>query len=188
MESRSEWMMAPSDMQRKWWRVLTRLAPWLWSQTTMPRNSLPQVGSGDISQHQRVKHKLRVPARLHAGPDGKCPYCGTSFWQRLRLIAHLSDSRWACLKAMVASAPRLTEAESAELDELDRIARRSARRAGHRHPLAVGSAVTAEGKMIGFAQRCCASVFCLLSFPVVPPAPDFHRRGMVQQCPDRCRT
>ena len=105
-----------------------------------------------LLQHSRTKHGLRIPARLFVTAEGTCPFCGTQFKQRLRCIAHLSDARRGCFSKMACATPILSEAEAAVLDEVDRKARLLARRAGHRHPIAVGSALTSSGKRVGFAQ------------------------------------
>eukprot|EP00959_Pyramimonas_sp_CCMP1952_P423052 8861964-Pyramimonas_sp.AAC.1 len=54
-------------------------------------------------------------------PDSKCPACGTDFAQRLRLIAHVSDSRRPkCRDWILSRCPRLPDSEVAKLDEVDR--------------------------------------------------------------------
>lgn len=54
---------------------------------------------------------------------------------------------------MAGDFPRLTDVKVAELDEIDKALRTKARRDGHRHPIAVGSATTRNGKKVGFAVR-----------------------------------
>ena len=43
--------------------------------------------------HQRRVHGTRVRQRYFAEADGVCPACGSSFQSRLRLLAHLCDTR-----------------------------------------------------------------------------------------------
>ena len=81
--------------------------------------------------------------------------CGTQFGTRLRLLAHLSDVRRPKCRDRLqdGSFPALSTSRIAELDALDRIARRDAKRSGHTTPIAVGTALTADGKRIGHVQR-----------------------------------
>ena len=51
---------------------------------------------------------------------------------------------------MNGSYERLSAAEVRRLDQLDAEARKFARRHGHTHALAIGSAVTKDGKRIGY--------------------------------------
>ena len=103
--------------------------------------------------HQRVVHNILSPMRAYADSDGTCPVCKTCFRTRLRLLAHLCDSRRPrCRDACFGSdITPLCEERVKELDELDRGARRAARRSGHTHPLAVGAATRADGTAIGRA-------------------------------------
>ncbi len=72
------------------------------------------------------------------------------FATRLRAIRYLTDRRSSCLVKLVASAhPVLTDARVAELDDVDRVARRLAQRAGPAHPAAVVPAKTDAGKPAG---------------------------------------
>ena len=102
-----------------------------------------------LQSHQRAKHGARLQIRCYLS-GSKCPACGTEFVQRLRLIAHVSDSRRPrCRDWLLSHCPRLPDAEVAKLDEVDRELRRSAQRAGHSHNLAVAPARTASGKVTG---------------------------------------
>jgi hypothetical protein len=89
-----------------------------------------------------------------------CQVCKTNFNTRLRLLAHLSDSRHGkCRSAILATDNptlgngslyvKLSESEVARLDDIDRQARMLARQQGHTHVLAVSSAHTAEGTRCG---------------------------------------
>ena len=109
--------------------------------------------------HMRSKHGVRCPQRYYSYSDGQCPVCKTCFQTRLRVLAHLSDSRqgrnkcWLCIAENPQNFEQLTENQAKELDDLDRTARREAVRAGHTHVLAKMSAITAAGKMIGHVKR-----------------------------------
>ena len=49
--------------------------------------------------------------------------------------------------------PRLSFKKVKRLDELDKKARADAKRLGHTHPIAVGSAKKADGKIVGHVQK-----------------------------------
>lgn len=49
--------------------------------------------------------------------------------------------------------PRLSVIVVFKLDIIHRVARKEAQRQGHTHPIALGSATTAEGKTIGHVQN-----------------------------------
>ena len=89
--------------------------------------------------------------------DSACPVCKTEFVARLRVQAHLSDPRRdRCRSAIIADMDafqRLNKEELSRLDELDREARKAARKEGHTHAIAVSSAFTAQGKRIGHVSR-----------------------------------
>ena len=107
-----------------------------------------------LASHQRVKHGIRNPMRAFAEADGRCPVCRTLFHTRLRLLAHLSDERRPkCRDALMAGAVQpLSARRILELDALDKVARRDAHRLGYTHPLAVGRALTADGRRTGHVQ------------------------------------
>ena len=105
-----------------------------------------------MQSHRRSKHKIRAPQRFYADSDGMCCVCLINFQSRLRLIAHLSDTRRdKCWQRICSSRdfPKLPDHKVDELDEIDRVARRNAQRQGRSHVKAVGSAITAEGRLIG---------------------------------------
>jgi DNA-directed RNA polymerase subunit RPC12/RpoP len=109
--------------------------------------------------HMRSKHGIRCPQRYYSYNDGQCPVCKTCFQSRLRVLAHLSDSRqgrdkcWVCIAANPQNYVWLTEDQTKEFDNFDRKARREARQAGHTHALASMSAITAAGKLIGHVKQ-----------------------------------
>ena len=106
--------------------------------------------------HQRTKHKVLVPQRHYADENGVCPVCSTGFNTRLRLLAHLCDSRrpkcWDRICAQPTNFERLSDERTLELDAADRVSRREARRAGYSHPIAIGPARTEAGKLIGHVK------------------------------------
>ena len=108
-----------------------------------------------LQQHARVKHGDRVNGRNFVDANGVCPACGTDFRERFRCIAHLSDSRrQKCLHVILAmNMSPLSEERIKQLDESDKVAKREARKKGHSHILATGSALTSHGKRIGYVQK-----------------------------------
>ena len=108
-----------------------------------------------LLMHQRIKHGVRTIARLYVDGSGICPGCGTNFRQRLRCIAHLSDARRPkCHMRMLASDFKiLHNDEASRLDALDRDLRLKFKRLGRNTPIAIGSAIMAQGKKIGFAKH-----------------------------------
>ena len=106
-----------------------------------------------LQSHQRVVHKVLSPMRAYADESGTCPVCSTCFRSRLRLLAHLCDSRRptcrdACFSRDITP---LTETRVVELDKLDRLARTEARRAGHSHAISRGHAFDSKGAVVGRA-------------------------------------
>lgn len=110
-----------------------------------------------LQAHQRTTHKQRAPQRYYSDRDGVCPVCQTIFKTRLRLLAHLSDTRrdkcWNHISTHLNLYPRIPEDRVIELDAVDREQRRTARQEGHTHPIAIGSARTAQGRAIGHVRR-----------------------------------
>ena len=94
--------------------------------------------------------------RFYADVQGTCLVCKTCFNTRLRLLAHLDDSRRSrCRDAILRDGDtyrKLDVDRVAELDMKDREDRKTVKRQGHSHPIAVLSATTAAGKRIGFVQ------------------------------------
>ena len=91
-----------------------------------------------------MAHKKRTLAKHWAPGSGTCCVCGVKFSTRHRLIAHLSDgrSRWGkppCRASLGRFKP-IVGGEVTRLDELDRQARRKARRTGRTQPQSAGLA------------------------------------------------
>jgi hypothetical protein len=108
-----------------------------------------------LGSHRRIAHKVLAPQRLFAPANGVCPCCGTRFLSHLRLLAHLCDARrpkcWDAIR--VQPSLRLPLHVVKQLDCEDNVSRLAARRAGHSHDLAVGSAMRANGSVVGRATR-----------------------------------
>ena len=108
-----------------------------------------------LLSHMRVVHNERIPMRRYVSEDGLCIACGTNFRTRIRCIAHLSDSRrtkcWDTILTKEMQA--LDQSEVDRLDAEDTKTRRVARRSGHIHPIASGSATTKTGKRVGHVVR-----------------------------------
>ena len=110
----------------------------------------------ELGQHSRIKHGARCQQRMFAPASAVCPVCGTMFRARLRLLAHLCDSRrpkfWHAILADPVKYPPLSAKMVEELDMQDNELRKAARRAGHSHHLAEGLAIRANGSCIGRAR------------------------------------
>ena len=80
-----------------------------------------------------------------------CGACGTNFRTRLRLLDHLSDSRRTHCRDVCDSGTvtKLSNERVEELDELDRVARTSARQSGHSHEIAQLPALSSNGRVVG---------------------------------------
>ena len=104
-----------------------------------------------LESHKRVVHGCRSNMRFYAPESGICYACQTNFNSRLRLLAHLVDSRRPkCRDTILQSNfPKLPESEVQRLDICDRTYRRIAKRAGHSHVLAAGAAIRANGTVVG---------------------------------------
>ena len=104
-----------------------------------------------LASHMRTVHKIRTPMRAYADSNGVCPACATTFCSRLRLLAHLCDSRRPrCRNYILGSGlPTLSAERVAKLDSEDREARRLAKRQGHTTVLAKAAAVKADGRRTG---------------------------------------
>eukprot|EP00973_Karenia_brevis_P001890 256807-Karenia_brevis.AAC.1 len=110
-----------------------------------------------LQSHRRTKHKIRAPQRYYAFPNGVCPVCKTCFNTRLRLLAHLSDSRrdkcWKQICEHPSLFAGLNKDQVDEFDAADRTARRQSRQLGHTHVLASGPAIACTGKVVGRVRR-----------------------------------
>ena len=103
-----------------------------------------------LAQHMRIAHGLRSPMRAFAPASGTCSACGVAFRTRLRLLTHLSDSRRPkCREWLLAHGAPLPEAVIASLDEVDKVSRRAAQRAGLSYVAAVLPALAPNGKVVG---------------------------------------
>ena len=96
-----------------------------------------------LAMHMRFKHQSRSQVGRWCGGDCVCVVCGQGFSTRLRLIAHLTDSRvrfgrQPCHK-FIHRFPMLAAAEQERLDLIDRAARRAAQRKGCTQPKSVSA-------------------------------------------------
>ena len=99
--------------------------------------------------HIRAKHGVRSPFRERIATS-ICPCCGVDFRQRVRLLNHLGDKRRPrCATFVLAHCPLLSPERVASLDQDDRLARRSAQRAGRSQIRAVEPALRADGRVCG---------------------------------------
>lgn len=107
-----------------------------------------------LAQHCRRVHGVRTPVRLYVS-GSVCPVCRSDFRDRLRCIAHLTDSRRPrCRTSLLGGDyPALPLDRAAELDEADKVARRAAWRSGHTHALADLPATSVSGKPFGRCTR-----------------------------------
>ena len=100
--------------------------------------------SKQLLAHQRAKHGLRNPIVYLVGDFSICPICGTDFRSRIRLIAHLSETRIRskympsnCRHEFLARAPKtLDPAVTERLNKIDRAARHVAVKQGRSHVIA----------------------------------------------------
>ena len=106
-----------------------------------------------LKSHRRAKHGERAQIRRYLRTP-VCPCCGTDFVQRLRLLAHVSDSRRPrCREWILSNLSPMSEAEVSRLDAEDKRLRREAQRAGRSHHIAVAPARTASGQVTGRVNR-----------------------------------
>ena len=154
----------PRQNQAKWldfmcsfpngWKQIVR--KWVFHESALDRSqqrkmlpkssSFPCVPCGlffdsrrALEQHQRSVHGRRSSVKHWANSTGKCVVCGSVFSTRLRLVAHLTESRTRygkrpCREFLHLFPPLSGEAVR-ELDLLDSKARRDARHRGHTQPL-----------------------------------------------------
>ena len=103
-----------------------------------------------LETHQCVKHDRRLPINSFIGDTAICPTGHTNYVERWRLIRHLSDRRRsACHDAyMATSPPHVDTSLLMQLEISIREARKTARKKGHSHPIASGSAATRDVKAI----------------------------------------
>ena len=95
-----------------------------------------------LEQHTRVKHGQKCAMNFFVA-DARCPVCNKQFADRLRVIAHLSETRVrsksgkpTCRDRVLAGeVPRLDDSVVTELHGKARVQRAEARRAGHTRPV-----------------------------------------------------
>ena len=118
-----------------------------------PENLTNFLSKKALDSHIRSRHKVKTEVRILAPESGKCMVCKAQFQSRLRLIAHLSDTRVRrdrCrVKVLSGDIRPLSAATVERLDNVDTMLRREAHRSGRSHPLAVGQARRANGKAVG---------------------------------------
>ena len=110
------------------------------------------ASSKALCPHRRARHghRLAIKDFLHSAT---CPCCKLDFRQRLRLIAHVSDSRRPkCRDCILQNCTPLPEATICMLGKQDTILRREAQRSGRAHHIAVLPAKRADGKKIARAE------------------------------------
>ena len=97
-----------------------------------------------LNAHMRARHGQRNPLQRYLGKTPRCPVCCSVFSSRTRLLAHVADHRTrgrrrlSCHAILTAGlvAP-ISCQELAEANEIDRDARKRARKRGHTQPLSL---------------------------------------------------
>ena len=95
-----------------------------------------------LGQHKRVMHAARCVMNSYV-ESNQCPACGHKFADRLRVIAHLSETRQRSKNPKQSCRDKVLEGGFAqlppdrvkELDESAKLQRRAARKAGHTRPV-----------------------------------------------------
>ena len=101
--------------------------------------------------HGRKKHAERSPFASLIGDTCQCPICATTFSTRLRLLAHLAETRVRGKKSRPCG-PQLLDRNPTQipvherdaLNALDTTARREAKRVGYMHPRSTAMPVRAK--------------------------------------------
>ena len=109
-----------------------------------------------LGQHARKAHAAKSVIQTFVAESSVCQCCSTDFVQRLRLVAHLSDTRQGrvkCRNFYIANVPPLPTDVTGELHKKDLVLQRAARREGHTHAIASIGAKTGQGKRVGFVHR-----------------------------------
>ena len=107
------------------------------------------ASSKALASHMRAKHGQRIKVKDFL-PNSECPSCGTDFQQRVRCIAHVSDSRRPkCRDHILAHFPQLSNSVCDQLDEQDRVYRRQAQRSGRTNHIADVLAIKKNGSVVG---------------------------------------
>ena len=107
-----------------------------------------------LAQHMRIKHEKRSSIQNYVDDSGVCPCCCTNFVTRIRVIAHLSDTRVSRCRCRIAIlngeiVPEIHPSIVVKLNSRDRELKKLAYKEGHTHVLAAKSARCASGKRIG---------------------------------------
>ena len=104
-----------------------------------------------LSQHKRVRHGFRHPIVQYIDGSGACLACRNDYKTRLRVLSHVCETRRSKCRDIILNGdfPKIPPGELSRLCADDRSARKAARREGHSHAIAEGSARTACGKRIG---------------------------------------
>ena len=108
-----------------------------------------------LNSHARSKHDVVSLIPKYIDGSGLCPACKSVFCSRIRVIAHLSDTRRPrCRDRVLAGEfPAIADDVFVQLQSSDRETRKSALHEGHTHPIAVGSAQRADGNKVGRLSR-----------------------------------
>lgn len=95
-----------------------------------------------LLQHKREFHAFQDPVCKYIDGSSQSPVRSSSFHTRLRCLAHAADTRRDACRTRLLSGnfPTISPDEQRRLECIDREERRCARKAGHSHPIAVGSA------------------------------------------------
>ena len=118
-----------------------------------PRPSFPSAKA--CNQHMRIRHAIKSPVKVYIDGSGVCPICQTNFSSRLRVLAHVSDTRRPkCRDQILAGAcAPLPRAVFSKLEAKDRSSLKAARKQGNTHVIATQSAITKQGKCIGHVTQ-----------------------------------
>ena len=110
-----------------------------------------------LMEHNGVVHGEKSLMGWYGDADGICPVCKTNFRTRIRLLKHLCDSRRTmCRDSILENSSlysRLTDCRVFDLDDFDRLELKNARRSGSSQPIAFCSALTVQGKRIGYVTN-----------------------------------
>ena len=108
-----------------------------------------------LAQHKRIKHQMRNAVRFYIDGSGVCPACKNVYHTRYRVLTHIQNPQKPECKLYIlrsGSVRALPNDVVQELDELDNIAIREARKQGHTHPKVKAPARRADGTCIGCAR------------------------------------
>ena len=105
-----------------------------------------------LAQHKRIKHKMRNNIRCYIDDSGVCPCCKNIYHTRYRVLTHLQNPQKPECKDYVSNSGHvriLPNETIQQLDEMDKIAIREARKQGLTHPKVKMPARRADGACIG---------------------------------------